>query len=56
MVRVMDGVARIAGFRSVLGWLDRHEPLLLQEMEALGLLWQQRAGMAGAAAGITPPA
>lgn len=56
VVRVMDGVARIAGFRSVLGWLDRHEPLLLQEMEALGLLWQQRAGMAGAAAGISPPA
>lgn len=50
VVRVTNGVARIAGFRSVLDWLDRHEPLLLREMEALGLLWQQRAGMHGRAA------
>lgn len=53
VVRVVDGVARIAGFRSVLGWLDRHEPLLLREMEALGLLWQQRARQR---AGLSPPA
>ncbi|WP_062563813.1 ABC transporter substrate-binding protein [Paracoccus aminovorans] len=59
VVRVTDGVARIASFRSVLGWLDRHEALLLHEMEALGLLWQQRAGMGGKwlpGAGISPPA
>lgn len=59
VVRVTDGVARIASFRSVLGWLDRHEELLLREMEALGLLWQQRAGMGGKwlpGAGLSPPA
>ncbi len=53
VVRVSRGVARIAGFRSVLGWLDRHEPLLLCEMQALGLLWQQRAGM-GPAGAVSP--
>lgn len=54
VVRVQGGVARIAGFRSVLDWLDRHEPLLLREMEALGLLWQQRAGLR--VGGLSPPA
>ena len=43
VVRVVDGVARIQGFGSVLGWLDRHEARLIGEMQALGLLWSQRA-------------
>ncbi|WP_341870413.1 ABC transporter substrate-binding protein [Paracoccus shanxieyensis] len=42
VVRVIDGVARIVEFGSVLGWLAQHEPLLLQELQALDLLWQQR--------------
>ncbi|AGT11433.1 ABC transporter substrate-binding protein [Paracoccus aminophilus] len=50
VVRVTGGVARIAGFRSILDWLGRHEARLSREMEALGLLWPQRAArMAGAA-------
>lgn len=45
VVNVLDGAARIVSFGSVLGWLARHETLLLHEMHALGLLWQQRAGL-----------
>jgi branched-chain amino acid transport system substrate-binding protein len=59
VVRISQGVARIAGFRSVLDWLDRHEALLMREMAALGLLWQQRAGMGAGflpGAGLNPPA
>lgn len=48
VVRVAKGVARIQEFRSVLDWLARHESLLLDQMAALGLLWQQRA--------VNPPA
>lgn len=48
VVTIRDGAARIAAFGSVLDWLSRHEALLLREMEAVGLLWQQRA--------LNPPA
>lgn len=43
VVQVQDGLARIVEFGSVLGWLAQHEALLLHELEAEGLLWQQRA-------------
>ena len=55
VVTVQGGKARIVAFGSVLGWLARHEARLLQEMQALGLLWPQRA-RAGTGLGLNPPA
>ncbi len=42
VVRIEEGRARIAEFRSVPDWLDRHEPRLRDHMKQLGQLWQQR--------------
>lgn len=49
VVTIDAGVARIAAFGSVLGWLSRHEALLMRELRALRLLWQQRAPFGGGA-------
>ncbi|WP_169308857.1 ABC transporter substrate-binding protein [Paracoccus gahaiensis] len=43
VVRIQDGRARIQAFGSVLDWLSRHEGLLLDHLQDLGLRWQQRA-------------
>lgn len=42
VVRLQKGRARIAEFRSVPDWLDRHEELLRHHMHKVGQLWQQR--------------
>ncbi|MBY6144850.1 ABC transporter substrate-binding protein [Mameliella alba] len=42
VVRIQSGKARIAEFRSVPDWLEKHEELLRDHMRALGQLWQQR--------------
>jgi branched-chain amino acid transport system substrate-binding protein len=43
VVTIQSGKARIAEFVSISDWLDKHEPLFRQHMEAMGQLWQQRA-------------
>lgn len=42
VVRIIDGRARIVEFGSVPGWLERHGPLLMRQMQDLGQMWQQR--------------
>lgn len=42
VVTIRDGRARIVEFGSVLGWLERHGPLLERHLEALGQSWRQR--------------
>lgn len=51
VVRVVDGVARIQHLGSVLDWLQRHEALLIREIEAVGMYWQQRVAPL-----VNPPA
>lgn len=51
VVRVIDGVARIQHFGSVLGWLEQNEARLIQELQAVGMFWQQRTALP-----FTPPA
>jgi branched-chain amino acid transport system substrate-binding protein len=41
-VTIRNGKARIVEFGSVLGWLERHGPLLEHHLEALGQNWKQR--------------
>ncbi|MEN9059666.1 ABC transporter substrate-binding protein [Ponticoccus litoralis] len=43
VVRLVDGKAQIAEFRSVPDWLKRHETLLRRHLQSMGQLWQQRA-------------
>lgn len=42
VVRIRDGRARIAEFRSILGWWEMHGDLLLRHMRACGQMWDQR--------------
>ncbi|MCF6433258.1 ABC transporter substrate-binding protein [Leisingera sp. MMG026] len=42
VVTIQEGKARIAGFKSIPGWLAQHSALLKSEMAALGQLWHQR--------------
>ncbi|TPE51728.1 ABC transporter substrate-binding protein [Amaricoccus solimangrovi] len=42
VVKIREGKARIVGFGSVLGWLERHGPLLERHLEELGQSWRQR--------------
>ncbi|MCB5408510.1 ABC transporter substrate-binding protein [Pseudogemmobacter faecipullorum] len=44
VVQIRSGKARIQGFGSIPAWLAAHGPLLLEEMQKLGLTWQQRRG------------
>lgn len=54
VVTIREGRARIVEFGSVLGWLDRHEPLLERHLEALGQSWRQRLAARAAALGRAP--
>lgn len=42
VVRIRDGRARIAEFRSIPGWWEMHGDLLLRHMRACGQMWDQR--------------
>lgn len=42
VVRIQDGKARIQEFGSVLGWLERHGAVLVQELDRLDQLWHQK--------------
>lgn len=42
VVVIRDGKARIAEFRSIPEWLDKHGGLLKRHMQLLGQLWDQR--------------
>ncbi|MFN7002978.1 MAG: ABC transporter substrate-binding protein [Roseinatronobacter sp.] len=44
VVQITDGKAQIVSFESIPDWLGQHEPLLLEEMSALGQIWHQRFG------------
>lgn len=52
VVRLEEGKARIAEFRSVQDWLDRHESLLRKHMRELGQLWQQRVEIGEQSTGL----
>ena len=41
VVTIQNGKARIVAFGSVLDWLERHGPLLVRHLEALGQGWRQ---------------
>ncbi|MXN17830.1 ABC transporter substrate-binding protein [Pseudooceanicola sp. GBMRC 2024] len=42
VVAIRDGKAQIQGFGSVLDWLEAHGGTLIEELGALGQLWDQR--------------
>ncbi|MGH6946782.1 MAG: ABC transporter substrate-binding protein [Kiloniellales bacterium] len=42
VVRIENGKARIVAFKSIPQWWDRHGPLLVKHMRALGQMWDQR--------------
>ncbi len=42
VVVIRDGKARIAEYRSIPTWWDRHGALLMKEMRELGQMWDQR--------------
>lgn len=42
VVVIRDGKARIAEYRSIPQWWDRHGALLIKEMRDLGQMWDQR--------------
>ncbi len=42
VVLIRDGKARIAEYRSILDWWDRHGDTLIEEMRTLGQMWDQR--------------
>ncbi|WP_424987214.1 ABC transporter substrate-binding protein [Microbulbifer sp. S227A] len=52
VVRIEEGRARIAEFRSIPDWLDRHEARLHDHMRRLGQLWQQRIETGAAQASL----
>ncbi|WP_238367285.1 ABC transporter substrate-binding protein [Mesobacterium pallidum] len=53
VVTLQEGRARIVEFGSVPDWLDRHEALLRDHMEAVGQLWQQRLAKGAGPMGLT---
>ena len=54
VVTLREGRARIVEFGSVLGWLERHGPLLRRHMADLGQIWDQRLALHGLP--LNPPA
>ncbi len=42
VVVIRDGKAKIAEFRSIPAWMDKHLDLLIKHMTALGQMWNQR--------------
>ena len=42
VVVIRDGKAKIAEFRSIPAWMDKHLDLLVKHMTALGQMWNQR--------------
>ncbi|VDC33449.1 ABC transporter substrate-binding protein [Pseudogemmobacter humi] len=42
VVEIAGGKARVREFVSVTAWYDRHGPLLIRHMRALGQMWDQR--------------
>jgi len=49
VVRIENGKARIVEYKSIPDWWDRHGPLLVQHMRALGQMWDQRPRLLPAA-------
>jgi len=54
VVVIRKGKARIAEFRSVPAWLERHGPLLERHMRNLGQMWDQRIAPAPSEDDILP--
>ncbi|ABG30331.1 ABC transporter substrate-binding protein [Roseobacter denitrificans] len=48
VVQIREGKARIAAFRSIPEWLEKHEDKLREQMRAEGQLWQQRIELGSA--------
>ena len=42
VVAIRGGKARIVAYKSIPDWWDRHGPLLIKHMRALGQMWDQR--------------
>jgi branched-chain amino acid transport system substrate-binding protein len=54
VVVVRDGKARIAEFRSVPAWWERHGPLLERHMRNLGQMWDQQIAPAASEEDVLP--